>query len=1290
MITSVPSSVKRAMWAVLVLLAPFAAIPAYANTYTVTNLNDSGTGSLRAAIASATSSNSNDTIVFTSGLTGTITLTTSTLAITTSLNINGPGASSIAVSGGNSLEVFSVGGGITVTISGLTVQNGNNASGTGGGIANSGTLNVTNCAIHDNSAAAGGGIYSTGTLTVTDSNVSGNSATGSGAGISIGYPGTLNVTNSTVWGNSSGGDGAGIFNVGTTVTLTGSTVSGNVFSSQYGGGGAGIFNAGNLTVTNSTISGNSAGLTPFASGGGIYNNGGTLTITNSTIAGNLANVAGQGGGIYSSNVGTNTVTSSTLWANIAGSSGGGNVFSGGSPAMIFKNSIVGFSFGSGANCSGQIASQGYNLSDDTTCGFTQTTDITGYALPLGTASIPQNNGGPTRTIALFSSSPAVGKIPASNCSATDQRGVARPQVGVTCDIGAYELQNLQTLAWGNDPDGELGNGTTTTSGYPTPAPVLGPGGAGTALSGVVATAAGGQVSFALTSDGKVWAWGDNTYGELGNGTLVPVNSATPTQVMGLPTDIIAIAAGSSHGLALESNGAVWAWGRNNFGQLGNGTFSNSATPVHVTGGPLPANVLAIAAGSNHSMALAGTEVGSSVWTWGYNNYGGLGNGTATTASPFGIATPALVAANSPGGVACTGGAGSLAGVVAIAGGASQSLALEYNGTVMAWGFNSDGELGNGTTTTDVCAPIQVLGPGGISGPALANVKVIASGVSQSMALTGDGSVWDWGYGISGQLGNNNANNASSDTPVQVVGSGGTGFLSGITAISGGNSYSSALKSDTTVWTWGNNFYGSLGSGTTTTTGCNCLNTPAQVVGLNDIGDLTGVTAISAGGFFSLALAPVATTPPYAQYSSPGPINFGSVIVGSSGTQQFTLTDTGSSAFTLSGFSFTPTGSAFVITNIVCNGISAFPFPAGGVTLAPASSSGDMCTITLQFVPQAAGSGQTVALVINTSTTNSNAAAGPGGAGQAILLVGTGLATTATTTTVTSTSSSFMGFPLPSNYALVGNPVTVNFSVQPVAPSMLVPTGTVIVEDGAQEFCTPTGILTSGEGGKGSCPLSILGLGNGSTTLYAQYTPDAASLSAGLLGSNTAQPLFTENLVQIINCGPLPQPQSAPPGQVAVFAFSVCLAGDVNAAVTATCAQLAGTPLSCSPPPTVTEMGNTGVYAVSVTVSAATGLPGQDRWPWRPRWPLALIGVGMLLTMLMARYLAWKHGRRPRLLYAAGSLFVLALLLGNINGCGSPSNAGGGGGGTPPGQYIMNVKVSAGAFSVTVPVTLNVT
>ncbi len=434
--------------------------------------------------------------------------------------------------------------------------------------------------------------------------------------------------------------------------------------------------------------------------------------------------------------------------------------------------------------------------------------------------------------------------------------------------------------------------------------------------------------------------------------------------------------------------------------------------------------------------------------------------------------------------------------------------------------------------------------------------------------------------------------------------------------------------------------------------------------------------------------------PYANFTnstsgSPTQVNFGNVAENVPVTQTVTVTDTGDGPLIISGVLILPLGIGYSLPQYTCSqggSVSSPPYP---ITLTP----NDSCTYTLQFYATALGTvTATFLLEDNAMTGESNLPSTAAVNGplftQSMQLSGTGVTTTATTTTVTSTSSSFMGFPLPSGYALVGNPVAVNFSVQPAAPSTLVPTGTVIVQDGSEEVCTPTGTLTSGEGGKGSCPLTIVGLGNGSTTLYAQYVPDAASLSAGLLGSYTAPPLFAENLVQIVYCGPLPAPQSAPPGQATVFSFSVCLAGDVNAAVTATCAQLTGTPLSCSPPPTVTEIGNTGVYTVSITVSAAAGPPLRDRRPWPGRWPLTLVGIGLLLTMLMAHHLAWKRGMRPRLLYAAGFLFALALLLGNINGCGSPSNNGSTG--TQPGQYTMNVKVSAGAFSVTVPVTLNVT
>lgn len=355
-------------------------------------------------------------------------------------------------------------------------------------------------------------------------------------------------------------------------------------------------------------------------------------------------------------------------------------------------------------------------------------------------------------------------------------------------------------AWGDNGFGELGNGTTTAS--------LGPS-AVSNLSNVVAIADGccdDQFGLALKSDGTVWAWGANGFGELGNGTNT--QNTTPVQANNL-TGVTAIAADWDHAMAVKSDGTVWTWGYNANGQLGNGTTLNSNTPVQVTvpngnaSTPL-SSVIAVAAGDSESMAL---KSDGTVWVWGYNGNGQLGIGT-TSATP--VTSPVQVSG--------------ISGVIAIAAGNANSLVLKSDGTVWGWGYNLDGRLGTGTTAGST-TPVQASG--------LSSVIAIATGDGVSLALKSDGSVWAWG---SGPLGNGTT--AGSTIPVQVQ------SLSGMTAIAAGSTYSLALKNDGTVWAWGNNGQGQLGTGTKSLTP---VTTPVQV------NTLSGVTAVAAGDIFSLAI-----------------------------------------------------------------------------------------------------------------------------------------------------------------------------------------------------------------------------------------------------------------------------------------------------------------------------------------------------------------------------------------------------------------------------------------------------
>jgi hypothetical protein len=258
--------------------------------------------------------------------------------------------------------------------------------------------------------------------------------------------------------------------------------------------------------------------------------------------------------------------------------------------------------------------------------------------------------------------------------------------------------------------------------------------------------------------------------------------------------MVAVAGGGSHSLAVKSDGTVWAWGANWSGQLGNGTNTSSNVPVQVTG---LSGVVAVAGGGNHSLAL---KSDGTVWAWGS---GLLGDGTTTNS-------------NVP--VQVTG----LSGVVAVAGGVDHSLALKSDGTVWAWGY---GLLGDGTTTNSN-VPVQVTG--------LSGVVAVAAGWDHSLTVKSDGTVWAWGRNSLGQLGN--GSNTDSNVPVQVTG------LSDVVAVAAGDYHSMALKSDGTLWAWGWNIYGQLGNGSRTDS-----NVPVQVTGLSDL------VAVAAGVYHSLAL-----------------------------------------------------------------------------------------------------------------------------------------------------------------------------------------------------------------------------------------------------------------------------------------------------------------------------------------------------------------------------------------------------------------------------------------------------
>lgn len=350
------------------------------------------------------------------------------------------------------------------------------------------------------------------------------------------------------------------------------------------------------------------------------------------------------------------------------------------------------------------------------------------------------------------------------------------------------------IAWGRNGLGTLGDGTTTNSDVPVAVSGLG--------TEVTALAAGGEHSLALLADGHIMAWGRNQWGQLGNGATSS-DSDEPVTVTGI-TNAIAVAAGEYDSLALLKTGRVVAWGLNDDGQLGIGSMSEYVDePTEV---PLSEEAVGIAVGSWHSVALLRS---GQVAAWGLNE-GELGYGTL---GPEGCRGPLYCTRSA---VAVPG----LSEVTAVAAGGEHSLALLKSGHVMAWGYNGSGELGDGSIEESP-VPVEVEG--------LAGVTAIAAGAAQSQALLSNGTVKGWGYNGQEELGDGSTE--SSDVPVEV------NELTEVSAIAGGWDDAVAVLDNGHVKAWGWNEWGDLGNATTTNSG-----TPVEVT------ELSEVTAISASQF----------------------------------------------------------------------------------------------------------------------------------------------------------------------------------------------------------------------------------------------------------------------------------------------------------------------------------------------------------------------------------------------------------------------------------------------------------
>jgi alpha-tubulin suppressor-like RCC1 family protein len=343
------------------------------------------------------------------------------------------------------------------------------------------------------------------------------------------------------------------------------------------------------------------------------------------------------------------------------------------------------------------------------------------------------------------------------------------------------------------------------------------------MDSVVAVNAGNELSMAIKEDGSLWVWGSNVIGRIGDGTATeyePVfkevpesdaiwiigtriktfnDRAAPVKIM---DSVVSMASGFNNTMAVKSDGTLWVWGDNYISRFaGDWNESFHMKPVQVMD-----SVVSVSAGGSHIVV---TKDDGTLWAWGH---GSFGNGNAWESSQV-----SLTAFHSD--------------VKQMAVSERHVLMLKNDGTVWGWGENGHGELGNGTNINEF-APVQAQN--------LTDVKEIAVGRHFSVALKTDGTVWTWGWNEHGQLGDGTA--IQRNAPVQVQG------LSDVTAVSAGNRHTVALKSDGTVWAWGSSSSGELGDGTVWTWGqASYKASPVQVIGLSD------VIAVSAGLHHTFAL-----------------------------------------------------------------------------------------------------------------------------------------------------------------------------------------------------------------------------------------------------------------------------------------------------------------------------------------------------------------------------------------------------------------------------------------------------
>lgn len=391
----------------------------------------------------------------------------------------------------------------------------------------------------------------------------------------------------------------------------------------------------------------------------------------------------------------------------------------------------------------------------------------------------------------------------------------------------FAIRKDSTLwGWGSNSAGKLGNNTTTI--FPYPRQVLGPGGVGF-LEDVIHVCTSYQSSFAVRADGTVWSWGWNGTGVLGDGTYFNSRS-TPVQVIELGSaialdSIVTVSSGPEHALALNQDGSVWAWGRDYSGAVGQGTagpyFLGAQQVKAPSGIGFLQDIIAVAAGDNFSVGLRSD---GTVWTWGSNEFGTLGDGTALNS-----ALPVQVKD--------TTGLFFLSDIVAIDAGKDHVMALSSTGTVFVWGSNEFGQLSSSFSGRALNRPLAVKD--------MAPMAEIYAGGYASAVINPDNELQMWGINQYGNLGNDDQT-LTIYTPRPAVSVDGKAKLNNVKQLSTGYTNQYALLNNGQVVKWGNNVSNELGSPLS-------YSSPLPVLDTFGTGPLTNIAQINASELHALYL-----------------------------------------------------------------------------------------------------------------------------------------------------------------------------------------------------------------------------------------------------------------------------------------------------------------------------------------------------------------------------------------------------------------------------------------------------